>query len=216
VSGHQSTDLFVLRPHDPGGRSKPRWPAGSVVSARFSDCGLCRYELFEQWDVNLPLAMFLMNPSVACMEFADPTLIRTGTFARSWNYGGQLIGNVQAYRVTDSTKLVEADDPVGPENDCSLAAMAKRAFIAVLRDLIEAKLKGEGLAPENVAAAGTSNVVDLMAALRRSVEQSESVRGASESFQAATAAVEQETGTPRRQKAASATTPTSSKKSARR
>lgn len=89
-------------------------------------------------------------------------------------------------------------------------------YEARLRDLIEAKLKGEGLAPENVAAAGTSNVVDLMAALRRSVEQSKSVRGASESFQAATAAVEQETGTPRRQKAASATTPTSSKKSARR
>ena len=133
MSARQSTDLFGPRPHDPGGRSKPRWPAGSVVSARFSDCGLYRYELFEQWDVNLPLAMFLlMNPSVACTEFADPTLIRTSTFARSWNYGGQLVGNVHAYRVTDSARLVEAADPVGPENDGSLAAMAKRADIVVL------------------------------------------------------------------------------------
>jgi hypothetical protein len=74
----------------------------------------------------------LMNPSVACAEFADPTLIRTGTFARSWNYGGQLIGNVHAYRVTDSARLIDADDPVGPENDGSLAAMAKRADIVVL------------------------------------------------------------------------------------
>ena len=44
----------------------------------------------------------------------------------------QLIGNVHAYRVTDSARLIVADDPVGPENDGSLTVMAKKADIVVL------------------------------------------------------------------------------------
>lgn len=119
--------------HDPGGRSKPRWPAGSRVTAHFSECGLYRYELNETWDASLPLVMWcLMNPSVAGIEHADPTLIRTGGFARKWGYGGQLVGNVHAYRVTDSKRLIEATDPVGPENDAVLLALAARASIVVL------------------------------------------------------------------------------------
>ena len=119
--------------HDPGGRSKPRWPAGSVVTARFSACGRYRYELAEIWDASLPPAMFLlMNPSVAGIEHADPTLIRTGSFARSWGYGGQLVGNMHAYRLTDSRLLLGVEAPVGPENDASLVAMAKQAGTVVL------------------------------------------------------------------------------------
>ena len=41
--------------HDPGGKSKPRWPAGSKVEARFSECGLYRWGLSEIWDQSLPL-----------------------------------------------------------------------------------------------------------------------------------------------------------------
>jgi DNA end-binding protein Ku len=40
-----------------------------------------------------------------------------------------------------------------------------------LRALIEAKLKGEALAPEDEAEADRSNVVDLMAALKKSLAQ---------------------------------------------
>jgi DNA end-binding protein Ku len=95
-------------------------------------------------------------------------------------------------------------------------AEVKDRYEARLRELIEAKLKGEGLAPEDVAMAGTSNVVDLMAALRRSVEQGAKARDTSESSRPETGPVEQDTGKPRRQKAAAATTPTPPKKSARR
>ena len=124
---------FLPATHDPGGRSKPRWPVGSLINARFSDCGRYRYELSEIWDPALPLVAFLcMNPSTARIEHADPTLIRTGSFARKWNYGGQLIANVHAYRITDSKRLVEADDPVGPENDAAILSMAARASIVVL------------------------------------------------------------------------------------
>ncbi len=73
--------------HDAGGKSRPLWPADSKISAIFSECQQYRYQLREIWDESKPLAMWLlMNPSVACIDYADPTLIRTGKFARSWGF----------------------------------------------------------------------------------------------------------------------------------
>lgn len=119
--------------HDAGGKSRPNWPINSTVTARFSECGKYRYELHEIWDRDKPLVLWiLMNPSVACLDYSDPTLIRTGKFARAWGYGGQLIGNVHAYRATDKNKLLEVGNPVGDENDQSILDMAKQAKTVVL------------------------------------------------------------------------------------
>lgn len=119
--------------HDPGGKSKPAWPTDSEVEAIFSDCGLYRYSLSEIWDRSLPIIMWvLMNPSVACIDFSDPTLRKTGKFARRWGYGGQLVGNVHAYRATDAKKLLKVEDPVGSENDQHLLRMASIATEVVL------------------------------------------------------------------------------------
>lgn len=119
--------------HDPGGKIKPKWPSESTVEAKFSVCGRYRYLLSEIWDTERPLVMFLMmNPSVACLDYADRTLAKTGKYARLWGYGGQLVGNVHAYRVTDKARLTEVEDPVGPENDTALLYMANRAEVVVL------------------------------------------------------------------------------------
>lgn len=119
--------------HDPGGKRRPKWPADSEVEAKFSDCERYRYFLSEIWDRQRPLVMFLMmNPSVAGHEYADPTLIKTGKYARAWGYGGQLVANVHAYRVTDSKRLIEIEDPVGPKNNAALLHMARNAEIIVL------------------------------------------------------------------------------------
>ncbi len=84
--------------HDAGGKSRPSWPSDSKVTAVFSQCQQYRYQLREIWDESKPFAMWLlMNPSVACLDYGDPTLIRTGRFARSWGYGGQLVANVHAF-----------------------------------------------------------------------------------------------------------------------
>jgi hypothetical protein len=74
----------------------------------------------------------LMNPSVACVDHADPTLRKTGSFSRRWGYGGQLVGNVHAYRATDKMRLLEVEDPVGPENDQMIASMAEEASMVIL------------------------------------------------------------------------------------
>jgi hypothetical protein len=129
------TDLLGQVPHDPGGRSKPRWPAGSVIKSRFGGVNDCyRYELTETWDTSLPAVMFLMmNPSVAGVEHADPTLIKTGKFARSWGFGSQIIANIHAYRATDSTQLAGAGvEPIGPDNDRTILHLAGQAKLIVL------------------------------------------------------------------------------------
>jgi len=119
--------------HDAGGKSRPGWPEGSEISACFSECGQYRYELSEVWDKTKPLVLWiLMNPSVACLDYADPTLIKTGKFARSWGYGGQLVGNVHAYRATNKMGLLNVADPVGPKNDKSIMLMAELANTIVL------------------------------------------------------------------------------------
>jgi hypothetical protein len=73
-----------------------------------------------------------MNPSVACTDHSDPTLHKTGKFARAWGYGGQLVGNVHAYRATDKSRLLEVADPVGPKNDLMIQEMAVQAKTVVL------------------------------------------------------------------------------------
>jgi hypothetical protein len=119
--------------HDPGGKVRPAWPADSQVTAEFSACQQYRYQLREVWNPSLPLVMWLlMNPSVACIGYSDPTLRKAGTFARSWGYGGQLVGNVHAYRATDKDRLLEVADPVGPENDRMLLDMAAQAQAVIL------------------------------------------------------------------------------------
>jgi hypothetical protein len=123
----------ALPKHDPGGKVRHAWPEDSAVSAVFSDCERYRYQLREIWDAGKPLVLWLlMNPSVACTDYSDPTLRKTGKFARSWGYGGQLVGNVHAYRATDKKQLLKVADPVGPENDQMILTMATHAEIVVL------------------------------------------------------------------------------------
>ncbi len=123
----------TVQKHDAGGKSRPAWPGDSTVTAVFSDCQKYRYQLREIWDTSKPLVLWLlMNPSVACTDYSDPTLRKTGKFARAWGYGGQLVGNVHAYRATDKNRLLEVDDPVGPKNDQMILEMAAAAKTVVL------------------------------------------------------------------------------------
>ena len=119
--------------HNAGGKVRLEWPQDSVVSAVFSECQKYRYQLREIWDASKPLVLWvMMNPSVACTEYSDRTLSKTGKFARSWGYGGQLVGNVHAYRATDKSRLLEVNDPVGPKNDEMIQEMAAQAKTVVL------------------------------------------------------------------------------------
>lgn len=101
-------------------------------TAVISECERYRYQLTRIWDESKPKVMFLMlNPSTADAEKEDPTIKRCMNFAKSWGYGGLMVGNLFAYRSTNPKYLLDVDDPIGPENKKYLDEMIKSCEIVI-------------------------------------------------------------------------------------
>lgn len=78
----------------------------SNSGAVLSQCGKYRYELWRVWDDTKPKVLFVMlNPSTADAANNDPTIRRCIGFAKSWGYGGVMVGNLFALRATDPAEL---------------------------------------------------------------------------------------------------------------
>ena len=78
----------------------------SESGAEISPCKKYRYSLWRIWDQGKPLCMFIMlNPSTADANEDDPTIRRCIGFAKSWGYGGILIGNLFSFRTKNPEKL---------------------------------------------------------------------------------------------------------------
>lgn len=99
------------------------------MSAIISDCGQYRYLLTRESGLPLaeaPAALFIMlNPSTADATLDDPTIRRCRGFAQAWGCSGLAVANLYAYRATNPRELLLCADPVGPENDTRLAALAR-------------------------------------------------------------------------------------------
>jgi hypothetical protein len=91
-------------------------------SAVISECGRYRYELSRRWDDRAPLGWVMLNPSTADADTDDPTIRRCIRFAKDRGYGGIVVHNLYAYRVTDPAELANVDDPIGPRNRDFLAS----------------------------------------------------------------------------------------------
>jgi hypothetical protein len=78
------------------------------------------------------LAFVLLNPSTAEATTDDPTVRRCLGYADRWGFDRVEIGNLFAYRATDPDELYDVDDPVGPENDDHLRAIADVADLTVV------------------------------------------------------------------------------------
>jgi hypothetical protein len=92
-----------------------------------------RYELTRVWDDRSPQVLFVMlNPSTADSRADDPTIRRCRDFARDWNCGGLTVANLFALRATDPKQLARHADPVGEDNDSTLARLARsHPFVVV-------------------------------------------------------------------------------------
>lgn len=100
-------------------------------SAVLSPCRTWRYALERRWGSG-PFCLFVMlNPSTADESEDDPTIRRCIGFARSWGYGGLLVGNLYALRATNPAELAKAEDPVGPDNMTWLGTLAVRSSLVV-------------------------------------------------------------------------------------
>lgn len=102
------------------------------TSAVISSCGQFRYELRRIWDESLPLVLFIsLNPSTADDSSEDNTSRVCMNYAKRWGYGGLLLGNLFAFRSTDSGGLYSTPDPIGPENDTWLRKLQSQAQLVV-------------------------------------------------------------------------------------
>jgi hypothetical protein len=119
--------------HDTGGKVKLALKAGITGTAEFGGQNReYRYRLTRTWDSAKPFGLFvLMNPSNADENSDDRTIAKCCRFACSWGYGGIFVANTFAYRCTDQKRLIEASDPIGPDNDRHIIEMAQKAAIVV-------------------------------------------------------------------------------------
>jgi hypothetical protein len=101
-------------------------------SAAISDCAQYRYELRRIWDPKKPVVLFIgLNPSTADANNDDNTSRVCINYAKRWEYGGVLLGNLFAYRSKDSAALYKAADPIGPANDHWLMQLQSEANLVV-------------------------------------------------------------------------------------
>lgn len=99
------------------------------MTAKISDCGQYRYLLTrppESMLADRGTALFIMlNPSTADAELDDPTIRRCRGFARDWGCSGITVANLYAFRATNPAELLKQADPIGPDNDAQLRALAR-------------------------------------------------------------------------------------------
>jgi hypothetical protein len=72
-----------------------------------------------------------LNPSRADATVNDPTLARCLGYARAWGFSGLRLANLFAWRSADPRALRQVPDPMGPEADLWLAALADGAALVV-------------------------------------------------------------------------------------
>jgi len=65
-----------------------------------------------------------LNPSTADAMNDDPTITRCINFAKSWGYGGVYMLNLFAFRTPKPQMMLDADEPIGIENDKYLVEYA--------------------------------------------------------------------------------------------
>lgn len=100
-------------------------------TAVISDCGRYRYELWRRWAEGPHVLFIMLNPSTADAENDDATIRKCIAYAKRWGFGALCVGNLFAFRATDPMEMKAASDPIGPENDASLAKLARSAGVIV-------------------------------------------------------------------------------------
>lgn len=93
-----------------------------IRSASLSGCGTFRYDLGRVWDPGNPRRVLwvMLNPSTADADVDDPAIRRCVAFSKREGAGGLTVTNLFAFRASNPAALVDASDPVGPENDAPL------------------------------------------------------------------------------------------------
>jgi hypothetical protein len=91
------------------------------MTATFSPCRRYRYTLERKWIGGIGTINFIgLNPSTADESQDDPTIRRCVGFAKSWGFSALCMLNLFAFRATDPRDMMDAADPIGPDNEATL------------------------------------------------------------------------------------------------
>ena len=91
-----------------------------------------RYFLSRSWNETGKIIAFIgLNPSTANAVTDDATIRRCMRFARDWGGGSLWMVNLFAFRATKPQKMLNASDPIGPENDLWLDRVVSSADLVV-------------------------------------------------------------------------------------
>jgi hypothetical protein len=101
-----------------------RWPTRHPGPAVYSPCAGYRYRLERILGPGPTMGIVMINPSRATEDLDDPTISSVQTLCARLGFGRAIIGNLFAWRTPDVSDLARVADPVGPENDSHLAAIA--------------------------------------------------------------------------------------------
>lgn len=102
------------------------------TGAEISECGLYRYTLYRIWDESKPFMVFIgLNPSTADAVKNDPTITRCIKRAHNGGFGGLYMLNLFAFRATKPKDMLNAKDPIGPDNDVWLDKIIQQAGLVV-------------------------------------------------------------------------------------
>jgi hypothetical protein len=112
------------------------WPSPYEPPARssavLSACERYRYRLTRRWAEGGRVALWVMlNPSTADATADDPTIRRCVRFALREGCNAIEVVNLCAWRATKPRELLEADDPVGPDNDRHIAEALAGADLVI-------------------------------------------------------------------------------------
>jgi hypothetical protein len=118
-------------------------------TAHFSDCGKYRFHLSRVWDESKPSVCWcLLNPSTADAEKLDPTLTRCLNYSLDWGYGQMHVINAFAFRATDPTDMMAAEDPVGENVLTGGIPVSNDGYMTLIPGICQMTVVGWGVGGE--------------------------------------------------------------------
>lgn len=113
--------------------------------AELSPDRVYRYRLWRIWsDKSKTLAFIMLNPSTAAEARNDPTIERCVRRARLLGFGVVEVVNLFALRSTQPDALYKHPDPIGPDNDRQIVAVARRSALVICAWGVHGMLNGRG------------------------------------------------------------------------
>jgi hypothetical protein len=139
--------------------------ADMICDALISEDGAYRYTLTRRWSGRPLLPWICLNPSTADASKNDPSVLRMCRFSRRENYGGICILNEYALRSPHPSVLRTHPDPVGPDNDMWISAVAGNLALSRVIDGSEPRPVVVAWGANPMAAARVPRVMELLAGI---------------------------------------------------